>query len=320
MIKYRRYKTQKKVYYFFLKLLLLLSIIFVFDFSIGKVLSYYYFKQESGLQYRTTYSIEKTTADVLVFGSSRANHHYQPGVFEKRLNLSYYNVGRDGNYIFYHYAVLKGVLKRYSPKIIILDFIAQEFAENQDSYDRISSLLPYYKTHPEMHSIIELKSSYEKLKLASSIYPYNSSIFTIAVGNAEFNKKRRADIKGYVPLTKIWDQPIQFADNSVKYKIDSNKVKMYDLFIQDCLKSHVKLYIVCSPYYSKSTSTDYSITLGKEIANKYNIVFFDYSRDAIFLENPKLFSDPEHLNNEGAELFSNMLIDSISNTVDKKAR
>ena len=48
-------------------------IVFAGDFLIGKTLKYFYFKASSGLFQRTTYSIEKTEADILIFGSSRAN-------------------------------------------------------------------------------------------------------------------------------------------------------------------------------------------------------------------------------------------------------
>ena len=147
-----------------MKLLVLFITLVFFDFIIGSLLNIFYFKQESGLQYRTTYSIEKTTADLLIFGSSTANHNYHPGIFQNRLNMSYYNVGRDGKSIFYHYAVLEAVLKRYTPKMIIYDFDEHEFSKDQESYDRLSSFLPYYKKHPEIRSIVDLKSPYEKYK------------------------------------------------------------------------------------------------------------------------------------------------------------
>jgi hypothetical protein len=278
----------------------------------GKILEYYYFNQESGLQYRTTYSIEKTKADILIFGSSRANHHYNPIVFENRLKMSYYNVGRDGNFIFYHFAVLKGVLKRYSPKIVILDFVDHEFEENQMSYDRLSSLLPYYKKHPEMRSIIELRSKYEKLKMISSIYPYNSTLLTIAAGNAEFNKKRKSDIKGYVPLTKILNDSLKTVSTNEKYKIDSIKVKAFESFIQLCKDSNIKLYVVQSPYYRKLEKKDYSVEIGQEIAKNYNVAFLDYESDSSFINNSHFFADVAHLNDSGAVVFSNKLIDDIS--------
>ena len=316
MTKFSFDKIKKNPYsFFFLKLIIFFVIIFVLDYSIGSILRYFYFKQESGLQYRTTYSIEKTTADLLIFGSSRANHHYDPNVFEKRLNLPYYNVGRDGNFILYHSAVLKGVLARYTPKIVILDIIGGEFQKNQDSYDRLSSLLPYYKSHPEMRSIIELKSRFEKVKMLSFIYPYNSSMFTIAVGNTEFNKKRRGDIQGYLPLTKVWNGTIQIDSSSTNYEIDSIKVKAYETFIKNCIQSKVKLYIVCSPYFIKKNHSDYSVKLGQEIAKRNNIKFFDYSGDTTFTNNSTLFADIAHLNEKGATVLSNILIDNISNIV-----
>ena len=76
-------------------------IVTILDFGIGSALKAFYFRETSGIDYRTTYSIEKTRADLLIFGASTATHNYIPGTFEKRLNLSAYNVGRDGNSILY---------------------------------------------------------------------------------------------------------------------------------------------------------------------------------------------------------------------------
>lgn len=313
MIKYSVYNIKKNPYkYFFLKLIVLFAFVFVADLLIGNVLRYYFFKQKRGSDYLTTYSIDSTKADLLIFGSSRASHHYQPPVFENHLRLSCYNAGRDGNFLFYHYAVLKAVLKRYSPKMIILDFTHGEFSKNEDSYDRISSLLPYYKSHPEIRSIIELKSPFEKLKLLSNIYPYNSLTLVIAGGNALFSEKKKEDINGYIPLTRVWGDSIKNENTPIKYEIDSTEIKVYESFIQDCINSKVKLYIICSPLFKKSNHTDYSVKLAQEIAKKYNVNFFDYSRDSTFINSPKLFYNAEHLNNEGAKVFSIKVADCIS--------
>lgn len=313
MIRVLIYKIKKNhIAFFFFKIVVLLGIVLLLDFSIGKILNKYYFKQESGLQYRTTYSIEKTTADVLVFGSSRANHHYHPEVFEKNLHLSYYNVGRDGSDILYHTAILNGVMKRYTPKVIILDLNAGEFEKREGGYDRLSVLLPYYKMHPEMRSIIELKSKYEKYKLLSDIYPYNSSIFTIAIGNTDYNKNRKGDIKGYIPINRIWTESLQTAKNLKKYDIDSVKLNAYKSFVQQCVDNKIELYIVQSPIFLKYEHLDYSIHLAKDLAVRTNIPFYDYSIDSTFIRNSKLFADKEHLNDEGARLFSKKLINLIS--------
>ena len=311
--------THKNPYKRFLfKMVILVIVIFVLDFSVGKTIEYFYFTQDSGQLYRTTYALEKTTEDVLIFGSSRANHHYHPAVIEESLHQSYYNVGRDGNYLFYHYAILQGTLKRYTPKLIILDFMEEEFKASEDSYDRISSLLPYYKTHPEIRSTVLLKSSYERLKLLSSIYPYNSSLFSIAAGNLDFNKRRTVEMKGYVPLTRKWNKPLQTAKRAVPFVLDSLKVKTFEAFLNDCNKLKVKVVVVVSPHYINAGDVDYSILRAREITRANNVIFLDYSRDTYFLNNPSLFADVEHLNDDGARIFTSKLLEDLKIKVEPK--
>jgi hypothetical protein len=297
---------------FLLKLISLFLLVFILDFIIGGLLNRFYFTQESGNLFRTTYSFEHTSEDLLVFGSSTANHDYPSEIFQKRLKLSTYNVGRDGTSIFYDYALLQSILKRYSPKIIILNFDLDEFKKTSESYDRISSLLPYYRRHPEIRPIVELKSPYEKIKLFSKIYPYNSLFFSILAGNAEFNKKRRQDYQGYVPLTKIWGESL----HSTKYKyqeLDSNKIKIYKAFIHDCIAARVKLYVVCAPFFVNFENRSNSVMVGENIANEYRVKYFDFSGDPSILNKPSLFADMSHLNRKGAEIYSNKIIDKIIN-------
>lgn len=306
------YKIKKRpIQYFFMRLFILLIILFVIDYSLGSLFRYVYFKQESGELFRITYSIEKTKEDILVFGSSRANHHYHPEVFNKKLNLSFYNTGSDGEHIFYQAAVLKGVLKRYTPKIILLDFVAAEFEKDRPSYDRMSCLLPYYHDHPEMRSILELKSPYEKYKLFSKLYPYNSEIFQMLLGGTKYKKLKHEDINGYIPRKEVWDEPIKTMVYREKYTLDSNKIKVFDSMIKDCISAGSKLYIVCSPYFFDAKNQEYSIRLGKKIAEKYNIDFLDFSDNSVFTKNVNLFADFAHLNDIGARIFSEMVIDSL---------
>jgi hypothetical protein len=302
---------KKQIQYFFVRLLILFMILFVIDYLLGSLFRYLYFKQESGELYRITYCIEKTNEDILVVGSSRANHHYHPEVFEKRLDLSFYNTGVDGEHIFYQAAILKGVLKRYTPKIVLFDFVEGEFGIDPVSYDRLSSLLPYYKDHPEIRSIINLKSPYEKYKLLSKLYPYNSEIFQILLGDTKYKKEKHEDIKGYIARKEVWDEPVKIMNYPEKYPLDSNKIKIFESIIKDCAHAGAKLYIICSPYFFDAKNQEYCIRLGKQIAQKYNIEFFDFSSNTAFTKNSNLFADYSHLNDTGARLFSEMVIDSL---------
>lgn len=305
------YKIKKNPYqFFFFKLAVLLLIVFIMDFAIGSLLSKYYFKLNRGDYYRTTYSMDSTKADVLIFGSSRANHHYNPELIEKRLGMSCYNAGRDGNSIFYHTAVLKTILKRYTPKIVILDIQPEELAESQDSYDKLVSLLPYYKNYPEVRPLVELRSPFEKYKMISRIYPYNSLVSIIASGSTK--NKVRDDVNGYLPLNKTWNEPIK-EEHITKYVSDKNKVKYFETFIKDCKDAGILLYIVISPKFVKPGKQFFSIPEEKQIAQNNAVKFYDYSQDPLFIDDISLFADIAHLNANGAALFTNMIIDRIKN-------
>lgn len=287
---------------FLLKLAIIITIIVVLDFAVGSVLKAFYFRQTSGLEYRTTYAINTTHADVLIFGSSTAAHDYIPTIFERDLNMTAYNVGRGGTSVFYDYAILRAVTRRYLPRMIILDFDNKEFSKTQDSYDRLSCLLPYYKMHPEIDSIVDLKSPYEKYKLISNIYPYNSLMFTISANNSENNKED--DVQGYVPLNNVWSDPIGDDHSFINDAIDTNKVNAYESFIRDCVTKKIELYIFCSPLYVKPDYENKTIELGKAIAEKYRVKFFDYSNDLTIVNKSGLFADVAHLNPKGAEIYS----------------
>ena len=299
----------------FIKILFLGTLtVLLIDFSIGSILSHYYFKQTSGLFYRTTFSIKQTEADVLVFGSSRANHHYVPEIFNKELNMSFYNTGRDGNGIFYQLAVLKAILERHSPKIIILDYYGS-FEKKQSDYDKISSLLPYYHDHPEIKDIIYLKSDFEYFKLFSKIYPFNSQLLTIIMGNMDSNKERKNDFQGFTPLNGVWNKKIEVSKEKKHENIDLNKINALKEFIKLSKDSNAKLYIVYSPIFEINANQN-EIKILKDILDSKKVDLLNFSFNEKFINNINLFKDVTHLNYEGAVLFSKIIASKLVLNLD----
>ncbi len=319
MKKIKYYWNKKSKISLFLKMCVFLLIVIFFDLVIGKVMAHFYFKQISGWEYFTRYAIEETKADLLIFGASRAQKQHIPAIFEDSTNIDSYNVGKDDVSILYSYALLKSVLKRYTPKVIILDFENKGFVQSAVSYEVLSCLLPFYKTHPELKETIEMRSPFEKYKLLSSIYPYNSLIIKIIAGNTTFYTKGKKEDKGYVPLDgKLNRSPYVVNLSTPNFEIDSVKVEQYQLFINDCKKRNIKLFIVRSPYYFKTIGLDSSISLAKTIAAKNNIDFLDYSTNELFLKSPQLFNDTIHVNTTGATIFSAMLASDIKKRLANK--
>lgn len=310
------FKKKNQIGAFFLKLLLLLIITIILDQIIGNTLRYFYFKQLAGSLYRTTYSIDSTNDEILIFGSSRANHHYVPEIFENKLKMSFYNTGRDGNFILYNYAIFNAILKRYTPKIIILDLLPEELNYSQESYDRLESLLPYYKHHPEIRNVVKLRSPYEKIKLLSSIYPFNSKLLTIAIGNLKLNKSRKSDNKGYIPLVGKMKEPyFNHQNKSVSY-LDVKKIQILESFSKLCYHKNIKLFVCFSPMYIKIDKSQNDLLID-ELANKNHFKYFDFSNDSLFINNPDVFKDINHLNKNGAIQYSSLVADTLKYYLDK---
>ncbi|MBK6346007.1 MAG: hypothetical protein IPF68_08725 [Bacteroidales bacterium] len=290
--------------------LLVSATVFVLDFAIGRTLRYYYFLEDSGIHYRTAFSINNTTAEFLILGSSRATHHYVPDVFEERTGMSFYNTGRQGTGIFHQLAVLTAVLKRYKPEVIILDY-AGDFRLGDNTYARLSSLLPYYREHEELRWIVEQKSPWEKIKLLSEIYPFSSQVQQIILGNLKFNKIREQDDRGYVSLHSRWEADIDSVDNLPKFGLDSLKIEAFTKLIRMAKEAGAKVFIIRSPIFCKTTWND-DVEICIRQSKAQGVPFWDFSQDTLFLNHSYLFKDPGHLNHEGALIFSGIISDSIA--------
>jgi hypothetical protein len=304
-------KTQSnKLSGFLLKMALLVSLAVTADQGIGKILRHYYYTQLSDDGYRTTFAIDSTKAEILVFGSSRANHHYVPRVFEDSLGMSFYNTGRDGSYFLNSYATMKGLLARYTPKIILLEMNPDELFYDAESYDRLSSLLPYYKDHPAMQSTIELKSRFEKYKLLSGVYPFNSDILTILINNSRYNIKRKPDMEGFIQLNNCMQDTVLRNLKAVQCIPDTVKINRLKDIAVLCKKKKILLFIIQSPVYAM-VPQDKSVSLMDSIAGETNTPFWNFAQDPACLHHPAWFDDFDHLNKDGALYFSGLVANQI---------
>jgi hypothetical protein len=270
-----------------------IALLIVMDQFIGFCLAKLYFSQKTGQNQSLTYIIKNCMADVVVFGNSRAQPHYISKLISDSLNLSCYNAVIDGGHSILLQATLIDVLtKRYSPKIIILEFDPQGIVHFPGDYDRLSVLLPYVSGNPEILSTVLLRSIYERVKLQSSIYPFNSQIINIIRFNTSLNAARKKDFDGYVPIVGTMNFiPSKFnADllyqETKKQDIDSNMIVALKKISHRCKEKNIRLYIFNSPTYNKinpfaESSSSVEIASMK-IIQENQIHFFNFSHDSTF--------------------------------------
>ncbi|MEP6597332.1 MAG: hypothetical protein ABJA71_15375 [Ginsengibacter sp.] len=306
---------------FFIKAIKFIAVFLLIDFSLGAVAKYLFFHQSSGKYARITYSLEKVNADVLIFGSSHANRHYVPAIFEKKLKLSCYNAGVQGQQILFHSAMEQIIVNRIKPKIIVLNIDENWLFQSKESYDRLADLHPYYSNYSNViRPILNLKSKFDYLILFIKSYKFNSTIVHII----KYFFQPQLSQKGYNPLYgklstpkfKATQQNIKQNTDTVKKPIDINFVNALYKFIEIATKNNIKLFFVASPTINGIQIKNESNDMIKEIIKKSRVPFIEFSSNENFIGKYELFNDASHLNNDGAILFSSLLSDSIYNRIN----
>lgn len=303
-----------------IKILIFLLLLVATDQVLGLIIRKFYFRQHTGRMHAFTYALRDCKADILVFGASNAQHSYDPRIFRDSLNMSCYNAGQDGGHsIILQYAQIKAITERYTPKMIILDFHPKNIVHYPGDYNRLYILSPYYRDYPVLHPFVLLRGPYEKLKLISAIYPFNSQIIDIIRYNTNTHSARVKDFEGYIPLKKVMSIDMYNTDfeRETQSVVDENMVNALRNVIKICKEKNISLFIVSSPLYRKVnerqifTSSFAEISLG--IINSEGANYLDFAFDPVFSDKMELFTDQNHLNENGATLFTQNLTGKLKN-------
>ena len=181
---------------------ILLVLLFVFDRIIGTLLENAYQNAPQGDIKTFAHSITDPTEDIFIYGSSRAVHGYDPKIFMDSLRLSCFNSGRENSNILYHSAILKEMLKKHTPKIVVLDVSAKELTWRSAENSKLvlaSMILPYIHRDTSFKNIARQLFPDELRKAeVSKIYAYNSLALSLIVGKRKL--KHGKNLNGYVPL------------------------------------------------------------------------------------------------------------------------
>lgn len=302
---------QNQLNKFLKKFSLLLVLVVASDFLLGNLLEYFYFRiKPSAPEFYTTYALNKAEEDIIVFGSSRAQHHYDPDPFEDNLHRTFYNTGKDGQGILYSFVVLKSILKRsQKSRIILLDINPDEFHSYQQDYDRLKELLPYYHSNNAVKEIVDLKGPFEKIKAYSYLYRYNSLFLTIVIHNLSVDSDFTE--KGFEPiLDQVWQE--ELGNWWLEEQIDFTEVELFKKFLIEAQNANCEVYVVISPTYRKYRRQTQSIQIAEKICRDLNVPLFNYDQNPLFLNNRMLFVDPTHLNDDGAKLYSEIISSQLA--------
>jgi hypothetical protein len=282
---------------FILKVGLFLLIIVLIDKGLGFAFSSLVTHAKGGDNGRNNYICNKTNEDILIFGSSRAIHHYNPTILGDSLHESCYNCGQDGNGIILNYGRLLMIEHRYHPQLIICDVTSSfDLLSDYDDHRYLGLLKPYY--HREgISDIFKSVDSTERYKMQSGMYQYNSAFLQIIMDAV--HPIQSLGIKGFRPLIGNIDYQPKI-DKPSSFEYDSLKLNYFEKFIDEAKGAH--LVFVLSPSYNAADSRTFEPI--KKMCQQKGIPFLDYSQDKKYLHSRRYFKDAGHLNSEGADEFT----------------
>lgn len=292
---------------FLFKLSLFLILFFLIDLILGHIYEPLYFKVKSGTIFNTVYGIQDSHEEILIVGASEVKHSIISKQIEDSLGLTCYNLGFDGNNIYYQFAMLREILDRYTPSIVVISTTIT--AEDEST---ITSLFPFHKKYKRIRETIFEIAPVEKYKLISNAYAYNSVILDIIQGHTS----PEPQTNGYKPL---YSEKYNIAPETREFSIHSSPrtLEYFDKFLKLAVSSGCKVVVVNTPRCWYNSAHDHPSKI-KELISHNQVLFLDYENDTSFLYHNDIFYDGVHLNHKGAEVFTSRFISDLKDNVKFK--
>ena len=289
---------------YIIRTLIFFVALFLSDLIFGIVLKTAYDNSKSNEISKLRISIESTSQDVLFFGSSTCESHYIPNIITKYTGLSAYNCGFMAQGLSFSYIQIHETLKRYSPKLIMVD-VSPYITYDLYSNEKVRTLLPFNSKDTVIKNILTNGLLIERIKLLSKVYPYNGFFFNpISIFRGESVDSE----KGYVPINGAVDtvslKSVVYPPLAQRNESFKKRIVYLQRIISECKAKKVQLVVVTSPIFKLGDIEREIINKIRIEAEQESIIFFDFSEDKQFYNKIDLFKDRLHLNNIGAHIYS----------------
>lgn len=279
------------------------------DITIGLTLEKLYDRMRTGEKARANFAIKKASPDVFIFGSSRALYHYNPKVLEDSLKLTVYNAGRSNQSVLYHLAILRSILNRHQPKLIVLDVNEDELEQEALKYELLSALYPYYHIDTTIGNFLrKVDPSTNTLALSRSL-PFNSTLFAVLYRGVFPGEGRGEDYNGYMYKERTHEEDIKVEDNcGFQPTYDPALINSLNEFITLCQSRHIPLVLSISPRFTRFNCDRPEVVKIERIAQSRNVRFFNFTRE---LQIREYFVDPGHLNVRGSIEYTSLFAQEL---------
>lgn len=297
---------------FLLKVVLFFILVAVLDLICGWSFDLLRAKARGGQTHKNEYISNLCKDEILILGSSKADHHYVPRVFEDSLGLSCYNAGEMGCGIIPAYVRYKLVSERKKPKLVLYELTPGYDYLQDDGYSAYLGVIRQYADNMIVREVYtDFSDELERLRLMSSMYRNNSKLLI----NLKDIMAQPDVNNGYEPLYGEMGEPkksgVKPAESKVQ--IDPLKWRYMVKLVEETKADNVPIIFMISP------------TIGGVLSSAYD-PFIQYCKnnDVQLINNilcegitgrPVLFQDGFHLNHNGAVLYSQIIVKQVNELI-----
>ncbi len=260
-------------------------------------------------------------ADIVINGSSKARMQISTRIIDSILNVNSYNLGMRGAEFNPQNFQFKQYLKHNTKPKIVIQVVSFGYLHKYEELISYEKFIPYLNKK----EVRELCKQYKGFTFLDYHVPFmkyagqydliiNGLLNTIGV-----DRNKDTSYKGYSSQNKKWDATFEDFKKSnpdgFSVKMDSLYKTEFEKYITNCATKNIKLYLVYPPTYHESKKYMHNraeiITYYKNMANKYQISFLDYSDNELTLSKDNFYNS-QHLNKKGAEIFTEILANNIN--------
>lgn len=290
-----------------IKILLFVLILALIDVVTGAVFSRLTEYARGGDTARNEYICDRTSEDVLVFGSSRAIHHYNPEIITAMTGMTCYNCGQDGNGAILNYGRFHLIAQRYHPKMVLYDVIPEfDLQEGEDNTKFLGWLRPYYDRQGIDSLFISVDPT-EKYKMMSQMYRYNSRFIQIL--SDCIHPVQDNGFNGFSAIEKEMDKMKISSGKRSPGEAACDSLKLYYLNKMIDEAADTRFVMIVSPYWDGMDPA--LIQPVKVLCQERGILFLDFSNDPKYLHQDIYFADGSHLNARGVDEFTRDVISRL---------
>lgn len=252
-------------------------------------------------------------ADVIVMGNSRALVNVDPLILDSVLHVNSYNLGIDGRSVSSQvrkYHLFKAHNKK--PKLIIhnIDIFSFHYRPGIMKYQ----FYPYFWDQ----SVRQEYMPSEPFTAGEKYLPMYRFIHIDRLSECGFLDFLSSDssslIKGYRRQPKSWDGKALKNIDSIPFVVNDTTVRMFDEYLAEVKADGIPMVFVYAPMYIEATRKITNIkqvyAAFQKFADKYSIPVLDYTYMGLSYDTT-YFYNAMHLNDRGAEIYSDSLANDI---------